>query len=274
MTLAFRNLLTSAAQRGRRSAQCFVDVYSGSGGIGKSLQRAGDFGCAQVDARNNSALDATRPEAQKVLLGNIAMHRIRGLWIAFPCTTWCQAAHGTYRSIEHLWGKPDLPFHLQQRLQLGSATFLTTLKLVRAATKHGIPIILENPAGSLAWKTEQMQALMGLECCTDIVVDQCQLGRPWQKATRLVAWNVCDPPRGLQARCQPTRLKWIKVCSHTLRPHVVLRGRIDGCLATQLAEAYPPRLNQLGAQWLQQSADSIERHCLHVLGYRPASVNL
>ena len=115
---------------------------------------------------------------------------------------------------------------------------------------------------------------MGLQCCKDTVVDQCQLGRPWQKATRLVGWNVCDPPRGLQARCQPTRLKGRKVCSRTLRPHVVLRGSIDGCRATQLAEPYPQRLNQLGAQWLQQSADSIDRHCLHVSGYRPANVNL
>eukprot|EP00959_Pyramimonas_sp_CCMP1952_P460512 9480003-Pyramimonas_sp.AAC.1 len=98
----------------------------------------------------------------------------------------------------------------------------------------------------MAWQVPEMKRLMAHRSCKIAVVDQCMFYTPWKKPTKLVGWNVSDPPAPLVQRCRGKSL-----CCKTLRPHLIL----EGSRRTALAQAYPWGLAEAGARWLITAAD-------------------
>ena len=79
------------------------------------------------------------------------------------------------------------------------------------------------------------------------IIDQCQYGTRWRKATRLQGWFVGDPLPELQLRCRCRR----GLCSASHARHIVLQGRGPGNVNwTKLAEGYPSKLVPCIARWL------------------------
>eukprot|EP00959_Pyramimonas_sp_CCMP1952_P232111 4850490-Pyramimonas_sp.AAC.1 len=75
---------------------------------------------------------------------------VRGVMIAFPCTTWSMASHFLYLNLEFLDGRPGLTPAQQAKVEAGSAIFRGMLLLLAACLRAGAPVLLENPASSMA----------------------------------------------------------------------------------------------------------------------------
>ena len=178
------------------------------------------------------------------------------MFAAFPCATWSLASAGAYRTREHIWGRPDLPPHLLRRLLLGNQTLRATINLIKAALANHVPVVVENPATSIAWSTPGMIKLRNHIACREVVTDHCAHGARWRKPTRLVSWHAGLAPAMLHARCHRRGL----LCSWSGLPHIVLQGKCPGSSLnwTQLAQEYPRRLATLIAAWLIGAGNAIE----------------
>eukprot|EP00959_Pyramimonas_sp_CCMP1952_P089628 1875130-Pyramimonas_sp.AAC.1 len=74
-----------------------------------------------------AAFDLTRRSAQQLKLGWMAGRRVRGLWIAFPCTTWSAASRHTYRRPGEFRGRDNLTPEQEHKVSLGNKTLAATI---------------------------------------------------------------------------------------------------------------------------------------------------
>lgn len=116
------------------------------------------------------------------------------------------------------------------------------LEVMSWARGRGIAATLEQPAASWMWRLRSFAAEVdGSGRDSVVTLDYFSFGAPWKKATRV--WGVNCGLEPLRRRCQGGHV------------HVQLRGRMNGEMATRLAQAYPA---QLADQW----AACLMRGCL------------
>ena len=238
------------AQRASTTGKVFLDLFGGVGGVCRAWQAQG-HGVVCIDAARCEWHDVCRPACAREIVRWIRLRKVAGAMCAFPCTTWSRARHPPLRTSSCLFGKPNLQEKEKVQVQIGNQTFLFTGRVVKAANAVWMPIVCENPVGSMAWIASPMAELRAL-ASKEASTDMCQFACRWRKRTRLVGWQVSRPPADLFKLCSSGA-----VCSATGRPHLVLRGTMPGTgiAYTRIAQAYPTQLATKLALWISQSSD-------------------
>ena len=113
------------------------------------------------------------------------------------------------------------------------------LILAGSGMESHTPCMLENSAQSLMWSAPPICRVLGASSCQSTLLDQCQYGTRWHKRTHIAAWN-CTDISSLSKLCIGKK----GICSSTLRPHIVLSGKVAGSnkLWTSVAQEYPTSL--------------------------------
>eukprot|EP00959_Pyramimonas_sp_CCMP1952_P460446 9479883-Pyramimonas_sp.AAC.1 len=167
----------------------YLDLFSGTGTIADCMKFQGES-CISFDVLNGPEYDLSNAVVVNVLIGWIQSGIVKGVFAAFPCSSWTPAL---FRQIRRSWcpyGIPDPTPAEAVRLNLGNSTLMATRRLVRACIKQKVPMLRENPHASKAWREPNMAALMGHPSCRQLVLDQCAFGARWRKRTRFVGWHV------------------------------------------------------------------------------------
>ena len=192
------NFLLRQALSSSSYGQVFLDVFGGGGSVGAAVHEHSGWPCINVDIRIRPAWDLTDRRVVKHICGWIQSGVVRGIFLAWPCSTWSIASGGAYRRPNQLWGRPELLDHLARRVQLGNRTFKAAPAIIRSSMADAVPVIGENPCGSMAWQVGEMRKLLSSRACRLVHADQCQHGTRWKKATSFAGWHagaarVCCP---------------------------------------------------------------------------------
>ena len=233
----------------------FLEVFSGSCHLSKAVAVVG-LPAQGWDIENG--IDLLCPGVQEALRARLLAGDVAAIHAGLPCTSWSRARKWDnlgpppLRSDTELYGRVGLSAVDQHRVHVGNALLQITHQFLSWAAQLGIPWLLENPASSRAWLTDEVQDLMkkGGVC---IQCDYCQYGMPWRKATTFMCGNF-QPP---QLRCcNPVRGR----CSASGTHHIILQGRdAQGMFWTLRAQPYPPSLCRTLADAVASA--SLSRKC-------------
>ena len=218
----------------KRLRRVVLELFAGSAHLTEALKRRG-LPALALDLSHGTVEDHLSGEFHSVLRGWLAGRVAGAVWLGTPCTTWTQALRRPLRTRARPMGRADLLPHEAAKVRVGNRTFHFSCDVIELCVELGIPVFIENPAGSLIWKARRLQRLLQRPSCQLLTFDCCQYGSPWRKRTSVAAWGAADLSR-LQRRCAGRRGQ----CSRTGRPHVILTGHSDGVHLTAQAAAYPP----------------------------------
>ncbi len=124
-------------------------------------------------------------------------------------------------------------------LRGGNAVAKSLLKILRLFNKYRVPWIVENPKSFYLWPLPEL-----VEAAAEVhghfrVADFCCFGARWRKRTGFLCGNLDESGTLALSRC----CSGTKLCSNTLKPHIVLSGNDSkGIPWTKVAEPYPVRL--------------------------------
>jgi hypothetical protein len=219
----------------------FAVVFGPARRVAPALERQG------VDARifdrgDGPGADPALPQVLGRILQDVRTGRVAGVMMGLP-------ARDTAR-----WGQPagrETPPPPGSVADGDAATavagggvrgarsdLLSAFRLARACLEHGVPFIIEHPAGSNIYAAPEIQELLGHADVAFLVADQCQYGARWRKPTGFIVFGIDDHHR-LQARCHARH----GICSFRHKPHLQLRGHAPSGVAwTAVASSYPARL--------------------------------
>ena len=96
------------------------------------------------------------------------------------------------------------------------------------------------------------QTRPGRQDSSELVVDFCAFGTPYQKKTRLLMFKCASPPPAKSVRCKYVKKDGKKVCCHSGKPHVQLSGvgnKAEG-FRTRQATAYPEAFAEMAVKLL------------------------
>ena len=141
-------------------------------------------------------------------------------------------------------GLPGLRKSDAATIALANRVTKNAFRIARACSTNQIAFSVENPHGSLIWKTNAYYVLSLQVAMTEIVLDYCCWGEAWRKRTRLATWCPGNPTflSDLGLLCEGghshTQLSGWKPLNHE---HAVMRP--TGGIA-----AYPAQLCVVWAQ--------------------------
>jgi len=265
-----KHLLRHHLQAARRSpCQIFLELYAGKGGVTSKI-RAHGHAAMNFEIDDGDEFDLLRPAVRKLLLGWVTSGVVRGAWLGTTCSSWSRARRGpphtswcTIRSNEFISGLPNLRPRDQQKVELGNRTMRQSAEFIRKCIQHHVPVMLENPATSMAWSFPPIARLLRHTSCFVINFDQCAYGAPWRKATRVASWHCGTHPE-LAVKCSGRR----GICSFTDKHHIVLTGasKCAKVLWTSLAQGYPSHMSSAFANVLTSAANNLQLARLSQIG--------
>lgn len=221
-----------------------LEVFAGTARITRELCKAG-VPAFPLDICIDGSHDVLQPDVEHRIFNWIRNHRICFIWCGMPCTTFSRARKwdgkgpGPLRTLEHLWGLPQLSSRDQKKLSTGNRLFSFTLRLLTLCSEYRVPFVLENPKSSLAWNMPPLSKFSYKYKPQTIVLDYCQFGEPWRKPTKFLH-NFIDLS-SLALQCHPVNDR----CSRSKRPHIRLTGLDDrGVFWTLRAQPYPRELTE------------------------------
>ena len=187
--------------------------------------------------------DLTCPQVVHKVLSDINSDKVLGAMFAPPCASFSPARDRTMvvRDRDFPWGVPGLPPHEAFKVEIGNKCFKSSLKIIRALDRKGIPWVLENPHSSKCWRLAPLVKLLASSHVHCRVVDFCMYKTPWRKRTRLVFGNInmADTERFLHRFCSGRG----GVCDNSHKKHFHLTGSArDGRPWTLVAQPYPSHL--------------------------------
>lgn len=233
---AFRR---EVARAWRRKRLLFLDLFSGSGRLGKAFRELG-FAALSLDLGNGDWQDLTRKEVLRCIEGWLTAYAVFGVWLGPPCTSWSRArrgpkgsATGPLRDPDHPDGLPNLRPEDTAKVLSGNRTRDATARIVECCARLGIPVAVENPVASMLWDTAAFRRLRSLPGFQEVTFDQCGYRADWRKRTKVWGWH-CSWLDELATHCRGRGGQ----CEFTGRPHTVLVGS----KLTSASAAYPPKL--------------------------------
>ncbi len=139
------SLLRDALKAARIQSGVFLDLFSGTGAVGKAWRSLGHAVISFDTNLDPFLFDLTSPIVLKVVLGWIRSNYVLGIHCGTPCTTWSIACKPAVRSKSQIFGFSTVPAHRLAGLLLGNRTMRSTARIIEHARKLGVPISLENP---------------------------------------------------------------------------------------------------------------------------------
>ncbi len=216
-----------------------LELFAGSCRWSRAASLRGEF-VISIDIRFGQGHDLTSRKLQNPVLGWLQAGFVKFVLAGFPCQSFSRARNipggaPPLRDGDHIKGYPDLRPADQKKVDIGNACLAFVCRLVRMMLVTLTPGVVENPWTSWAWRMPAMIAVLCRKSVRMSRADFCQYGMPWRKATGFLT-VLCDPS-GIERQCSG-RGK----CSRTGRPHVTLKGTVNGIFLTHLAEPYPRTL--------------------------------
>ena len=122
-----------------------------------------------------------------------------------------------------------------------------TLTILHCTLQHQVPLIVEHPASSYIFHTEELREVMAMSRVHSVVLDECAFGVAFRKRTRSVISRCGIDRLGpfFKATCRGRT-----VCDFTGRRHVQVVGK---ALCVK-AQEYPQRFAACLAKSLVESA--------------------
>ncbi len=226
-------------QRGSvgRKVRIFIAAYAGSARLSKKMHARG-YHVLAWDVLYGPDCDITKSKNQKLIRGWILSKTIICFHAGFPCSTWSRIRGVGYgppalRDKEHLLGLPNMDERYQEQIEVCNITMTFTVSCLVTCDRIGTPATAENPKTSLAWDAPAMLRLRRSPRFQEVDTCFCQWGEPWRKATRFLGCNIELTP--IARMCHQKS----GLCSRTGKPHVQLRGAVNGVWLTSVAEPYP-----------------------------------
>ena len=250
---------------GRMGTQVFVEMFSGQQRVSGAITRRSGVGVVALDIKGPDGVDMCHPAVRTVLRDWCRRKLVRGIWIAFPCSTWSRARRRPLRYDWCIRGRPDLSTTERSLVQLGNRTLDCATDVVDLCVRERIPVVAENPIASQAWLDPRMLKMRSFRCCRLKTCDQCLFGAPWRKRTRLACWHAAPTDKPLLCASRAG------MCDASGKPHVHLVGRVPGSseARTKQAEGYTSSFAKFGADILCRAADTrdliaLERICMRL----------
>ena len=247
-----KHLREAMAKASYHKRMVFLDLYGGTGGVSRSLRQLG-FAVLTFDLDLGAEFDLCDAGVISLICGWIKSGVVLGVMLAPPCGSWSRAltlwGHAV-RSKESIYGLPGLLPHREVVRHLGNCTMKSAYRIGTCAVREGLPVILEQPCGSLMLETPEHHRLSRHGNFVHLHVDQCQWGARWRKRTALCFWN-CVSISNLDRRCSGKHGR----CCVTGKFHIQLMGKApNGRNWTSLAQHYPRRLCSALAHILTSSS--------------------
>lgn len=220
----------------------FADFFAGKAGVARAVRSCG-FSTREWELLKGADNDLTCPQVVHKVLSDINSDKVLGAMFAPPCASFSPARDRTMvvRDRDFPWGIPGLPPHEAFKVEIGNKCFKSSLKIIRALDRKGIPWVLENPHSSKCWRLAPLVKLLASSHVHCRVVDFCMYKTPWRKRTRLVFGNInmADTERFLHRFCSGRG----GVCDNSHKKHFHLTGSArDGRPWTLVAQPYPSHL--------------------------------
>ena len=198
------------------------------------------------DLLHGAAFDLSSMQTARVIAGDIAAGRVAALMLAPPCSSFSIARTRTspLRSLAFPWGLPTLRGKGRLVAEAGSQALRVVFRILRAAERHHVPWVLEQPRSSCMLKVPEWNSCLWRGHVELVDVDQCMFGTPWRKATRFVCSRVAVDALQARTRC----LGPAGICYRTGTFH----HHIDWTTSRHAAE-YPSALARAIARALRAS---------------------
>ena len=157
-----------------------LEVFGGSQVLTKACRAAGLPMWPPVERLEGS--DVFAPEVEDF----VRTADIGHLWLAPPCGPFTALSNlcrgGPLRTRVHPYGVPGHPE--AARAQRGNRLWRRALFLARIAVQRGIPVTLEHPRGSFAWRLPITQAFVDRYSMSMLRADWCMYDKKdWTKKT-------------------------------------------------------------------------------------------
>jgi len=220
-----------------------------------------DWQCYALDTNYGiNGHDLLNVFLQERILRMVATGVFAIIQLGLVCTSWSRLANPPYRSAGELNGISDLPQHKKDWVKQQNVLHDFSLKVCQVSKAAKVRILqreckvqcmLENGDRTMLWEHPNTQRVCNEEDGSFHVVDQCQFGVPWQKATRIWATRLIP---GIEHRCKCGR-KHKAVIKGAMRVKLLGVKRPRWLARSVISAAYPPRLCDLWAA----SVDSLFR---------------
>ncbi|CAE8591594.1 unnamed protein product [Polarella glacialis] len=201
----------------------FIEIFSGSGHLASAVKRLG--GLVLIwDITIGGQYDLTSIANQRFLRGLIIGNLVWGIHLGTPCSSFSRAQRGRpppIRSSQFPLGLSGLSEKDAERVEIGNCLMSFSIGVLRLCHRLCIPCVIENPASSMLFLTQNAISVSSLSTYTEAITEFCMFGKPWRKSTKLIGVHI-----GLRKfdeyRCIN---KPAGVCKRTGCPHVVLSGK-------------------------------------------------
>ncbi len=197
------------------TVEVVIELFAGSCRWSRCVGQLGYY-VLSIDMRFGVTNDLCKRGLQNLVLGWIQAGKVAFVLAAFPCQSFSKARNRpggppALRDSDHLTGLPGLRPCDQRKVLRGNECLYFCCRLAWACLLGLVPLILENPWTSWAWKLASMVQLFRNPYARFTRIDFCQFGTPWRKSTGfLTLFCVTD---AIERTCSG------KVCSVSRKPH-------------------------------------------------------
>jgi len=213
----------------------FIEVFSGSGRLAKSVHDAGiqtfEYDLTEKGGRKN-LLHANVLHELKAM---IAHPMCRGIWFGFPCGTFSSARRNDggpppLRGTNHkdIWGLPHLVGKERARVDSANKLLMRMNELMKHCESSLVPFYLENPQMSKLWHHPLIRKWIHNPASQKVEFDYCQFGTEWKKSTTTLSVGNLKFHTGQTVKCKVVWHNGSSICSRTGKPHDALTGFING----------------------------------------------
>ena len=106
-----------------------------------------------------------------------------------PCNTYAICRRPKIRSSSFPEGLPNLGKRDQQLLRKANRITANVMRLLLGHCEKGHAWSIENPAGSLLWRTRAWRRVLRRCKPSKVTVNYCQFGMPYRKRTTIFTWS-------------------------------------------------------------------------------------
>eukprot|EP00438_Fugacium_kawagutii_P018856 Skav230896 [mRNA] locus=scaffold2765:199618:204679:- [translate_table: standard] len=262
------NLPRPALKPGRTlHAPVFLEIFSGSGRLGRSIARATGWFVLLWDIMLGADYDLTMRSNQHMLLGWVRSGLVVGAHLGVPCNSFSRARDQPggpppLRSDLQPLGLDDLRPGDALKVRIGNCLLRFSVRFMQLCLTMYVMCTLENPAKSRLWICPPMVHFLRRKAVQNVVTEFCAYGTAWRKSTRFIGVHIDLSPVGAM-RCIGSKRG---LCLFTGCPHLPLCGQnAAGHWLTKVAEPYPLKLCRLLSRCflnheIEQIARSFARH--------------
>ena len=215
-----------------------LELFSGSGRLAAALQKLG-WDTREYDLSLSAEHDLMKTSLQRKIISSIECGEIDFVHLGPPCSSFSVARTPPVRNRQFPYGVPVLSEKDREKLRVGNALALFSLRVMKTCLKLEVPCSLEQPATSWMLRLPPFERAARQLPMSQCVVDYCAYGMPWRKRTAI--WSVHLDLSPMARRCPG---------GHA---HQVLRGAPAGGKSwTLIAQPYPPGLVKRWAGLINQ----------------------